>query len=185
MDLGGGDLKDVIAAKHFLVDSGYVDAKRVGITGESYGGFMTLMAVGRTPDEFAAAVQSYGIVDWTAMWQHSDPFFREYQKGLMGTPTDNPDSYKASSPLTYLGRVKAPLLSLQGEKDIRVTRDQTQRVADQLKAQGTISDTVFYPDEGHGFTKREHQIDALQRTIDWFDRYLKPTTTGAKAAAAR
>ncbi|MEI9928224.1 MAG: prolyl oligopeptidase family serine peptidase [Sphingomonas sp.] len=67
-DLGGGDLKDEIAAKNFLVASGYVDPKRVGITGGSYGGFMTLMAIGRAPDEFAAAVSLFGIIDWRTMW---------------------------------------------------------------------------------------------------------------------
>ena len=73
MDLGGGDLKDVIAAKRFLVDSGYVDPRRVGISGESYGGFMTLMAIGRTPDEFSAAVQSYEINDWVTFGKDPIP----------------------------------------------------------------------------------------------------------------
>jgi len=184
MDLGGGDLKDVIAAKRFLVDSGYVDAKRVGIAGESYGGFMTLMAIGRTPDEFAAAVQSYGINDWVALWEGSNPFLQQYQKGLMGDPVANADAYKASSPLTYLGQAKAPLLSLQGENDPRVPRAQAQIVADRLKAQGNVVETFFYPDEGHGFTKREHQTDALRRTIEWFDRYLK-TAAGMPSRDAR
>ncbi len=183
MDLGGGDLKDVIAAKHFLVDSGYVDPGRVGIAGESYGGFMTLMAIGRTPDEFAAAVQSYGINDWVALWKGSDPFLQQYQKGLMGDPVTNADVYKASSPLTYLAQAKAPLLSLQGNNDPRVPRAQAQLVADRLKASGKVVDTIFYPDEGHGFTKREHQTDALKRTIEWFDRHLKPAPAGAQPAA--
>ena len=185
MDLGGGDLKDVIAAKQFLVDSGYVDAKRVGIAGESYGGFMTLMAIGRTPDAFAAAVQSYGINDWVALWKGSDPFLQQYQKGLMGDPIKNASVYNASSPLTYIGQAKAPLLSLQGENDIRVPRDQAQRLADRLKAKGNVVETVFYPDEGHGFTKREHQIDALRRTIEWFDRYLKPAKSPSRSKIAR
>ena len=92
----------------------------------------------------------------------------------MGDPTTNADVYKASSPLTYLDQVKVPLLSLQGENDPRVPRAQAQLVADRLKAKGNIVETMFYPDEGHGFTKREHQTDALKRTIEWFDRYLKP-----------
>lgn len=185
MDLGGGDLKDVIAAKHFLVATGYVDDKRVGIAGESYGGFMTLMAIGRTRDEFAAAVQSYGINDWVALWKGSDPFLQQYQKGLMGDPVTNAQVYKASSPLTYLKQARAPLLSLQGENDIRVPRAQAKLVADQLKAQGNVVETIFYPDEGHGFTKREHQTDALKRTIEWFDRYLKPAQSGSRRTIAR
>jgi len=80
-DLGGGDLKDEVAAKQFIVDSGYVDPKRVGIFGGSYGGFMTLMAIGRTPDEFAAAVDLFGIIDWRTMWQHEDALLQAYQIG--------------------------------------------------------------------------------------------------------
>ena len=101
----------------------------------------------------------------------------------MGEPVKNADVYKASSPLTYLARAKAPLLSLQGNNDPRVPRAQAQLVADRLKASGKVVDTIFYPDEGHGFTKREHQTDALKRTIEWFDRYLKPARGGAQPIA--
>ena len=172
-DLGGGDLKDELAAKDFLVATGYVDAKKVGITGGSYGGFMTLMAIGRAPDAFAAAVQQYGIIDWRTMWAHEDAGLQAYQRSLLGDPAIYPKVYDASSPLTYMSAAKAPLLSLQGENDIRVPRQQAQQVTDALKAKGGVAQVVFYPAEGHGFAKRENQIDALQRTVDWFDQHLK------------
>lgn len=181
-DLGGGDLKDELAAKQFLVDTGYVDPDRVGITGGSYGGFMTLMAIGRAPEAFAAAVEQYGIIDWRTMWEHEDPLLQAYQKSLLGTPEDAPKVYDASSPLTYIQQVKAPLLVLQGENDIRVPVGQAKQVAAALKARGNIVDAVIYPEEGHGFFKREHQRDALQRTIDWFDKYLKRAPGGATSA---
>ena len=173
-DLGGGDLKDELAAKEFLVATGYADAARFGITGGSYGGFMTLMAIGRAPDAFAAAVQQYGIIDWRTMWEHEDAGLQAYQKSLLGDPTNFPKVYDASSPLTYIKAAKAPLLSLQGENDIRVPRGQAQQVTDALKAKGNVAEVVFYPAEGHGFAKRENQVDALKRMIAWFDAYLKP-----------
>lgn len=173
-DLGGGDLKDELAAKDFLVATGYVDAKRVGITGGSYGGFMTLMAIGRAPEAFAAAVQEYGIIDWRTMWAHEDAGLQSYQKSLLGDPASFPKVYDATSPLTYINAAKAPLLSLQGENDIRVPRGQAQQVTDALKAKGNVAEVVYYPSEGHGFAKRENQVDALNRTIRWFDTYLKP-----------
>ena len=172
-DLGGGDLKDTVAAKQFLVQTGYVDPRKVGIFGGSYGGFMTLMAIGRTPDEFAAAVQWFGIINWVTMYRDQDELLKAYQRSLLGTPDENPDVYKASSPLTYLGAAKAPLLTIQGENDIRVPRGQAQEVNDMLKAKGNIVETVFYPQEGHGFNRRENRLDSLRRTVAWFDTYLK------------
>jgi dipeptidyl aminopeptidase/acylaminoacyl peptidase len=172
-DLGGGDLKDELAAKQFLVDSGYVDPKRVGITGGSYGGYMTLMAIGKAPDAFAAAVELFGIIDWRTMWQHEDALLQAYQKSLLGSPDEAPKVYDATSPLTYINQVKAPLLVEQGENDIRVPVGQARQVVAALKAKGNIVDAVYYPEEGHGFYKREHQQDSLQRTVDWFDKYLK------------
>lgn len=172
-DLGGGDLKDTVAAKHFLVASGYVDPKKVGIFGGSYGGFMAMMAIGRTPDEFAAAVQWYGIINWRTMYRDQDALLQAYQRTLIGTPDENPAVYDAVSPLTYIKAAKAPLLSIQGENDIRVPRGQAQEVADLLAAKGNVVETVFYPGEGHGFQKRENQLDSLKRTIAWFDKYLK------------
>lgn len=174
-DLGGGDLKDELAAKDFLVATGYVDPKRVGITGGSYGGFMTLMAIGRAPDAFAAAVQMFGIINWRTMWEHEDAGLQSYQRSLLGSPDEFPKVYDATSPLTYIRQAKAPLLTLQGENDIRVPRGQAQEVTDILKAKGNVAETVFYPAEGHGFAKRENQTDSLRRTIEWFDRYLKST----------
>lgn len=172
-DLGGGDLKDEIAAKQFLVDTGYVDAKKVGITGGSYGGFMTLMAIGRAPDAFAAAVEMFGIIDWRTMWEHEDAGLQAYQSSLLGSPTEFPKVYDANSPLTYIKAAKAPLLVLQGENDIRVPAGQAHQVVEVLKAKGNVVDATFYPAEGHGFRKRENQLDSLRRTVEWFDRYLK------------
>ena len=172
-DLGGGDLKDTVAAKAFLVQSGYVNDKKVGIFGGSYGGFMTLMAIGRTPDEFAAAVQWFGIINWRTMYRDQDERLKAYQRSLLGTPEKDGAVYDAASPLTYMKAAKAPLLTIQGENDIRVPRGQAQEVHDLLKAKGNVVETIFYPEEGHGFQKRENQLDSLRRTIGWFDKYLK------------
>jgi len=175
-DMGGGDLKDVIAAKQFLVQSGYVDPKRVGIFGGSYGGFMTLMAIGKAPDEFAAGVQWFGIINWRTMYRDMDEVLKAYLRSLMGTPEENPEGYDRASPLTYIANAKAPLLTIQGDNDIRVPRGQAQEVDDILKAKGNTVETVFYPAEGHGFRKRENQLDSLKRTVDWFERHLKPAS---------
>jgi dipeptidyl aminopeptidase/acylaminoacyl peptidase len=133
------------------------------------------MAIGRAPDAFAAAVEQYGIIDWRTMWQHEDALLQAYQRSLLGSPQEFPKVYDSSSPLTYVGQVKAPLLVLQGENDIRVPVGQAKQVAEALKARGNTVEAVYFPGEGHGFYKREHQQEALQRTVDWFDKYLRNT----------
>lgn len=172
-DLGGGDLRDVIAGKQFLINSGFVDAKKVGITGGSYGGYMTLIALAKTPQEFAAGAQLFGIINWFSMYETSDALLRQYLISLLGDPVKDRKVYETNSPITYIRNITAPLLSLQGDRDIRVPRGQAEEVAAILKEIGTPSETVFYPAEGHGFAKRENQIDSLKRVIDWFDRHLK------------
>jgi len=172
-DLGGGDLQDEVYAARFLVDTGYADPKKIGITGGSYGGYMTLMAVGKTPDVWAAAVEEYGIINWLTMLQHEDPFLQEYEKSLLGDPVKDRGIYEDDSPLKYIRNAKAPLLVLQGDNDIRVPKEEAEQVVQTLKGAGKTVDAHYYPNEGHGFAKRENQIDAIQRTIEWFDRYLK------------
>ncbi len=172
-DLGGGDLQDEVYATKFLLATGYVDAKKIGITGGSYGGFMTLMAIGKTPDVWAAAVEEYGIIDWVTMLQHSDPYLQEYRKSLLGDPEKDRGVYEAASPIKYLRDEKAPLLVLQGDNDIRVPKEEAEQVVKILQGAGKTVDAHYYPAEGHGFAKRENQIDALERTVAWFDKYLK------------
>lgn len=172
-DLGGMDLTDEVYAAKFLTATGFVDPKRIGITGGSYGGFMTLMAIGRTPDVWAAAVSQYGIINWYEMLKHEDAALQAYQRSLIGDPVTDKAVYDASSPMTSIRQAKAPLLVLQGENDIRVPMGQAQEVVATLKAAGATVDAKYYPAEGHGFVKRENQIDALQRTVDWLDKHLK------------
>jgi dipeptidyl aminopeptidase/acylaminoacyl peptidase len=172
-DLGGGDLQDEVYAAKFLIGTGYVDPKKIGITGGSYGGYMTLMAMGKTPDVWAAGVEMYGIVDWYTMLQHEDPRLQEYEKSLLGDPVKDKAVYEAASPIKYLSSAKAPLLVLQGANDIRVPKEEAEQVVAIYQKNGRTVDAHFYPNEGHGFQKRENQIDAIRRTIEWFDKYLK------------
>jgi dipeptidyl aminopeptidase/acylaminoacyl peptidase len=172
-DLGGADLQDEVHAAKFLSQTGYVDAKKIGIAGGSYGGFMTLMAIGKTPDVWAAAVDLFGIVDWYTMLQHEDPRLQEYEKSLLGDPVKDRAVYENTSPIKHLADAKAPLLVLQGENDIRVPKEESEQVVSILQKAGKTVDAHYYPAEGHGFQKRENQIDSVKRLVDWFEKYLK------------
>jgi dipeptidyl aminopeptidase/acylaminoacyl peptidase len=172
-DLGGSDLQDEVYATRFLEATGYADPKKIGIIGGSYGGFMTLIAIGKTPDIWGAAVEQYGIFNWISMVQHEDPLGAQYDRSLLGDPVEDKNVYDAASPITYVHNIKTPLLVLQGVNDPNVPREEADQVVELLRNAGKTVDAHFYPDEGHGFKKRENQIDAIQRSIDWFDKYLK------------
>jgi len=181
-DLGGGDLQDYVFARKFLIDTGYVDANKVGITGGSYGGFMTLMAIGKTPELWKAAVNIFGVLNWNTMLKNADPLLQQYVKALLGDPEQHKQIYEDTSPLKYIRNATAPLLVLQGDNDIRVPKSETEEVVRVLKEQGKTVDVKYYAHEGHGFAKRENQIDSIRRTVDWFDKYLKASPVQASAA---
>jgi dipeptidyl aminopeptidase/acylaminoacyl peptidase len=171
-DLGGGDLQDEVYAVEFLKQTGLVDARRIGITGNSYGGFMTMIAVSKSPDVWAAGVEQYGVSNWRSMLAHADPFLQEYVKGLLGDPERAAAAYDKTSVLQYISAEKAPLLVLQGENDVRVPKEEAEQIVEKLKSQGNTVEAHYYPQEGHGWRKREDQIDSLRRAVAWFDRYL-------------
>ena len=175
-DLGGGDLKDEIAGLDWLMQTGYVDAKKVGVFGGSYGGYMTLMLASKEASRFTAAVDLFGPLDWYSMMKHSDPSLQQYIVSLLGDPEKDRKVYEETSPIKYVEQIKAPMLVLQGENDPRVPKEETEQVISILKKRGNVVDVVYYPDEGHGFDKVEHQIDAGKRIVDWFDKYLKAGT---------
>lgn len=172
-DLGGGDLQDEVYAAHFLAATGYVDPAKIGITGGSYGGYMAMIAIGRTPDVWAASVELFGITDWLTEQEHEEPSLQQYDQSILGDPVKDRKSYEDASPIKYFKNAKAPLLILQGANDIRDPKEEAEQAETLLKKEGKTVDAHYYPDEGHGFAKRENQIDAMQRTVDWFDRYLK------------
>ena len=172
-DIGGGDLVDEVYGAKFMTATGYVDSRKLGITGGSYGGYMTLMAIGKVPTMWAAAVEQYGIINWFSMYESESPLLQQYQIGLIGDPVKDKAVYDAASPLTYIRQETVPLLVLHGENDIRVPKGQAAEVVDILKGMGRTVDVHYYPGEGHGFFKRENQIDSIERMVAWFDKYLK------------
>jgi dipeptidyl aminopeptidase/acylaminoacyl peptidase len=107
------------------------------------------------------------------MLQHEDASLQEYQKSLIGDPVQDRKVYEDDSPITFIRQAKTPLLVLQGDNDIRVPKEEAEQIVDILEKAGTVVAAHYYPNEGHGFAKRENQVDAIRRTIDWFDRYLK------------
>jgi dipeptidyl aminopeptidase/acylaminoacyl peptidase len=163
-DLGGGDLHDLVYAVKFLKATGYVNAKKIGITGHSYGGYMTLMALGKTPELWAAGVDMSGI---------SNPLANQVLRSLLGDPVKDRKAYGVASPINYLKNVRAPLLVLHGDNDPVVSLVESEEVVEILRKEGCVVEAHYYPNEGHSLEKREDRIDSIQRRVAWFNHYLK------------
>jgi dipeptidyl aminopeptidase/acylaminoacyl peptidase len=171
-DWGGGDLRDLIAVVDALAARGDLDRTRVGITGGSYGGFMTLRAITATPTAWAAAVESYGMPDLIADYRINSDRFGSWYETEMGTPKTHEVLFKDRSPIFNLEKVVAPLLVFQGANDSNVPKWESDLVVDALQKHGRVVDYVVYPNEGHGFTHRENRLDAVQRTAEFFGQHL-------------
>jgi dipeptidyl aminopeptidase/acylaminoacyl peptidase len=175
-DWGGKDLQDLVYGARWLAAQGGTDASRIGITGGSYGGYMTLIAMTKTPDVWAAGVSVVGISNLRtlhATTRKGD--LLPYLIQQIGTPDENPELYDERSPTNFIEQVRRPLLILQGGRDPRVPLAEAEQMRDRLHAAGKTYGYHVYPDEGHGFRRVENVVDALRRTADWFDEHIPRT----------
>jgi dipeptidyl aminopeptidase/acylaminoacyl peptidase len=172
-DWGGKDLEDVARGAAWLGDQRLADPDRIGVYGASYGGYLTLMSLGRWPDRFAAGVSVVGVVSWKTMAETTRGDLRDYLLREFGDPAKDADLYRERSPLTYASKIAAPLLVLQGENDPRVPRSEAEQVVKALRDGGKPHEYHVYEGEGHGFRTTANRIDSLKRALDWFERHLR------------
>lgn len=173
-DWGGGDRNDLLEGVRFLSKKGEVDGKRVGITGESYGGYMTLYALARNDGTWKAGVERYGMPDLKLDYDLSKDRFADWYFTQMGSPVEDAKLYRERSPITYVDDIKAPLLIFQGARDSNVPPAESERVYKKLKDAGRDVELVVYPEEGHGFSRRADLVDFYRRTVGFFARTLAP-----------
>ena len=179
-DMGGGDLQDVLAAADFLKQTGYPDPKKIVAMGGSYGGYMTMMAVTKAPDVWAAGVPIVPFVNWFTEIENEDPVLQQSDLATMGDPKKNPDFFRDRSPFFFVDQIKAPLLLLAGGHDPRCPKEETIQVVDAIKKLGGVADYKIYENEGHGFAKVENQIDAYRRVTDFLKAHVPPADCGCK-----
>ena len=170
-DFGHGDLRDVLAGLDAVATLKLTDPDRLGITGGSYGGFMTMWAVTQT-DRFKVAVAGAGISNWQSYYGENG--IDEWMIPFFGAAVyDDPAIYAASSAINFIREVHTPTFSYVGGSDIECPPAQTLEFGHALKVLERPSMTVIYPDEGHHIHDPEHLADLDARTLAWFDRYLK------------
>ena len=177
-DMGGGDLQDVLAAADWIQKTGYVDPKKLVVLGGSYGGYMSMMALAKAPDVWAAGVPIVPFVNWFTEVQNEDPLLHEYDLATMGDPVKNKALWDDRSPINFVDRIKAPVLLLAGGNDPRCPKSEAQQVADAIKKRGGAVDLKIYENEGHGFARVENQIDAYTRLAEFLKRYVPAPPCG-------
>src|SRR6266496_3090124 len=158
-DHGNGDLKDCVWGKKWLAQQNYIDSNAIGIYGGSYGGCMVLCALAFQPDEFKAGVDLFGVANWLRTLRSIPPYWESFRKALyeeMGDPnTEDSIMLKNTSPLYNYQKIHKPLIVFQGANDVRVLKVESDEIVAGVKKNGVPVEYVVYPDEGHGFVKKE------------------------------
>jgi dipeptidyl aminopeptidase/acylaminoacyl peptidase len=171
-DLGGRELQDVLDGVDALASRGWIDPARVGITGGSYGGYFTALAVTRHSDRFATGVDAFGITNWESFLGQTDIPEENALVHWALWCYEHAALCRERSPIGNLDRARTPTLILQGEKDLRVPRAQSDELYAALRYKGVPVEYVVYPRERHGFVERWHRIDAFTRLRGWMDEHL-------------
>jgi dipeptidyl aminopeptidase/acylaminoacyl peptidase len=169
-DFGYGDLRDILAGVDAVEKKLPVDDQRLGLTGWSYGGFMSMFAPTQTR-RFRVVVAGAGISNWQSYYgqnlidQWMPPFFG-------ATVYDDPAVYAKSSAINFIKQVHTPMLIVVGDRDAECPAPQSFEMWHALRAQDVPTSLVVYPNEGHHFVDPAHQRDVLQRALEWFGKYL-------------
>jgi dipeptidyl aminopeptidase/acylaminoacyl peptidase len=170
-DMGGGDLRDILAGVDAIVAAGVADPDRIGIAGGSYGGFMAAWAVTQT-DRFRASIPFAAVTDWLSF--HNTTNIGRFDKlFLAADPYEAGGEYFHRSPVVHARAVKTPTLVMHGELDLCVPVSQGIEFHHALAEAGVDTELVIYPREGHGWRERDHQLDGCRRMVEWFNLHLR------------
>lgn len=169
-DFGYGDLRDILKGVDTVLAKYPVDADRVGITGWSYGGFMTMFAVTQT-DRFKAAVAGAGISNWQSYYGENS--IDQWMTPYFGASVyKDPAVYARSSAINYIDKIKTPTLVVVGDRDGECPAPQSFEFWHALRDEHVPTRLVVYPNEGHGFVNPDHRTDVLARALNWFAQYM-------------
>ena len=174
---GDKDLLDCVYGKKYLQSLDYIDSDKIGIIGGSYGGYMTMAAMSFKPDEFKVGVNLFGVTNWLRTLKSIPPFWASFKKALyaeMGDPTtaDSVRLYNIS-PLFHADKIKNPVMVLQGSNDPRVLQIESDEIVAAMKKNNIPVEYVVFPDEGHGFVKKENEIKGYGAILEFLDKHLK------------
>ncbi|HET9710522.1 MAG TPA: S9 family peptidase, partial [Pyrinomonadaceae bacterium] len=170
----GDDYKDLMAGVDELIRRGYIDEKKMGVTGGSGGGLLTNWTIGQTT-RFAAAVSQRDIASWSDWWYTAD-FTLFHPRWFKAPPFEDPEDYKRRSPITYVNKMQTPLMFILGEADYRTPTGSGGEVLFRaLKYRRIPTVMVRFPNESHELSRSGqpwHRVERLQHIVGWFDKWI-------------
>jgi dipeptidyl aminopeptidase/acylaminoacyl peptidase len=177
VNLDNGELrfngvKDIKACVDYLVQNHIADPKRIGITGGSYGGYMTMAGITEYPDLFAAGVDLFGIVNFMTFFEHTQPWMAAISTVEYGDPKTQKEMLDRLSPIYKLDRIKAATMVQHGANDTNVPVIEAEQIVNSLKRRGVPVEYVLFPDEGHGFRKIPNRIRSTVEMVRFFEEHL-------------
>lgn len=177
VNLDNGELrvnavKDIKACVDYLISNHIADPRRIGITGGSYGGYMTMAGLTEYPDMFAAGVDLFGIVNFMTFFQHTEPWMAAISTVEYGDPATQKAMLDSLSPIYKLDRIKAATMVQHGANDTNVPVIEAEQIVNTLKQRGVNVEYVLFPDEGHGFRKIPNRIRSTVEMVRFFKEHL-------------
>ena len=173
---GEADLRDIVAGGNWLRAQDWVASDQVAVMGGSYGGFMTAAALAFHPEAFEAGINIFGVTNWVRTLESIPAWWGAQRDALfdeMGDPATDAERHRRISPLFHAGNIVRPLLVVQGANDPRVLQVESDELVAAVRANDVPVEYVLFPDEGHGFLKRENRITAQEAYLKFLDQYVR------------
>jgi len=173
---GEADLRDIVAGGQWLRDQDWVADDQVAVMGGSYGGYMTAAALAFHPEAFKAGINIFGVTNWVRTLESIPAWWGAQRDALydeMGDPATDAERHRAISPLFHASNIVRPMLVIQGANDPRVLQVESDELVAAARANGTPVDYVLFPDEGHGFLRRENRITAQEAYLRFLDEHVR------------
>ncbi|KIL49312.1 S9 family peptidase [Jeotgalibacillus soli] len=171
-DWGHGPRLDNIHGLEWLIEQGYADRDKVLLMGGSYGGYMALLLHGRHPEYFKAVVDIFGVSNLFSFIKSVPEHWKPIMKQWVGDPAEDKERLEKDSPINYLDTMTKPMLVIQGAKDPRVVKAESDQIVQALKDEEREVDYLVLDDEGHGFSKKENEIKVYRKVLEFFDQHI-------------
>lgn len=173
---GEVDLQDIVFARRYLETLEWVDGDNIGVMGGSYGGYMVAAALAFEPDAFDVGIDIFGVTNWSRTLESIPPWWAAQRESLfdeLGDPATDAERHRRISPLFHAANIRKPLLVIQGANDPRVLQRESDELVAGVRANNVPVEYIVFPDEGHGFQRRENRITASDAYVRFLDQHLQ------------